>query len=1151
MLRIARSALVYVLFGTLLCAGSLSAQTTTYYFKGNPDDQVNKVGNDTVSATIGTATFDTTPPTGLVPVTQTGSPFTNEDYVGNPLGIYWSGNFSGSVSGVIDLQWYWSTQNAATIALGGQIQVSVFADPDYTQDREHTGTLIGRGIAPLTAISAIPTLISTQIPINGTVQHTLLIQVVPQFSDAGNGINVHYNSTSTPSSFTFHSAPARVPFPAAPKAGGLAPRYTALTPTLSQQAAGLGIDAGEPSIGSNWISGNALFQSFLTTFRVTFDDSCAASPFSTWTAKQSPLTGTESFDPILYTDSKYGRTMVSQLILASTESAAAITDNDGDTWLPSHGAGIASGIDHQTLGGGPFHAPIPTGATYQNAIYYCAQDIALANCAISLDGGLTFGPAVPIYTSQQCGGLHGHIKVGPDGTAYVPNKDCGGLQGVVVSEDNGITWDIRKVPNSLAANSDPSVAISKGGRVYLAFADNDNHPVVAVSNDRGHNWTTAKDVGALDGINNAVFPVMVAGDDDRAAVAYVGTKSAGSLQDRGFPGVWYMYIASTYDGGNSWHNVNATPNDPVQRGPIWLKGGGEISRNLLDFNDATIDREGRVLVGYADGCVGGCSQSPDAARGNSYSAVASILRQSGGRRMFAANDPAEPTAPGAPSLTVTRNGGLAKLSWSEGNDGGSAITKYSVYRDDRLIATTTSPSYTDATIDASKSYSYRVTATNASGTSCGNNVVSAAPTGSSCTLPGVAMVSDATGDSTAAATPALDIQSLAIAEPYYADGSKKIVFTMKVASLATIPPNGIWRVLWNFPTTVGGSYYVQMNSDAAGAISFQYGEIDITSAVVTSIGQPHPLGAPDAASAYSPDGTIRFVLAGNTIGNPVAGDLLGGILVRTFITTGDVVTTSRTAIDAAGTPNAYVVVGNDFCKPPVVTCIEDDDSHIAYSNGWHLVSASGASAGHFRMGAGKPSATLTFTVPANQYGAVTYNYAKSSKGGSAEILLDGVSQGTISFAGSTGGMKDPQFGFNIRYGGLAAGSHTLEIRGNGVTYIDGFCLESSASSGSPSSGPGATQSSSTTLAGGATSLLNIIVPANAQGISIVAESSSGLVKIVLVDATGLSLATADTSSGVAVINQPVTAGGVFAAKLVSANAGPVVVNTLVTPLVSR
>src|SRR4051794_10730503 len=125
MLRAARLTVVCALLATLFLSTSLTAQVTTYYFKGNPDDQANKVANDTVSGTIGTATFDTSPPSGPVPVTQTGSPFTNEEYVGNPLGIYWSGNFSGAISGVLDASWYWSTQNAGTIALGGQIQVSV------------------------------------------------------------------------------------------------------------------------------------------------------------------------------------------------------------------------------------------------------------------------------------------------------------------------------------------------------------------------------------------------------------------------------------------------------------------------------------------------------------------------------------------------------------------------------------------------------------------------------------------------------------------------------------------------------------------------------------------------------------------------------------------------------------------------------------------------------------------------------------------------------------------------------------------------------------------------------------------------------------------------------------------------------------------
>src|SRR5436305_11438306 len=78
----ARVAVVVLLI--CLITSALFAQTT-YYFKGDPADQANKVANDTVSGTIGTATFDTSPPTGTAPVIQTGSQFTNEAYVGNPL----------------------------------------------------------------------------------------------------------------------------------------------------------------------------------------------------------------------------------------------------------------------------------------------------------------------------------------------------------------------------------------------------------------------------------------------------------------------------------------------------------------------------------------------------------------------------------------------------------------------------------------------------------------------------------------------------------------------------------------------------------------------------------------------------------------------------------------------------------------------------------------------------------------------------------------------------------------------------------------------------------------------------------------------------------------------------------------------------------
>ena len=52
-----------------------------------------------------------------------------------------------------------------------------------------------------------------------------------------------------------------------------------------------------------------------------------------------------------------------------------------------------------------------------------------------------------------------------------------------------------------------------------------------------------------------------------------------------------------------------TPNDPVQRGCIWTGGGANICRNLLDFFDVTMDKQGRVQVGYDDGCAGSCAQS--------------------------------------------------------------------------------------------------------------------------------------------------------------------------------------------------------------------------------------------------------------------------------------------------------------------------------------------------------------------------------------------------------------------------------------------------------------------------------------------------------------------------------------------------------------
>lgn len=94
-------------------------------------------------------------------------------------------------------------------------------------------------------------------------------------------------------------------------------------------------------------------------------------------------------------------------------------------------------------------------------------------------------------------------------------------------------------------------------------------------------------------------------------------------------------MAHTYTGGSAWQTVDVTPNDPVQRGTICMAGTTcSSTRNLLDFLGITIDGEGRVLVGYADGCVGTCVNGG----ANTFASEARIARQSGGKRLYAAFD---------------------------------------------------------------------------------------------------------------------------------------------------------------------------------------------------------------------------------------------------------------------------------------------------------------------------------------------------------------------------------------------------------------------------------------------------------------------------------------------------------------------------------
>jgi hypothetical protein len=456
-------------------------------------------------------------------------------------------------------------------------------------------------------------------------------------------------------------APTFINYPAPDDCTGTQQPPSCIQPSTGSTTASTH-SAGEPSIGVDWSTKEAFIEAGNHTLRVTFNDSVnPATAF--WEDERSPFARV-SLDPIMFDDDGHfggpNRLFSSQLNLVTSE--LSFTDDDGNDWLPTQGSGQPAGVDHQTVGGGPYAFPAPPALTgYPHGIYYCSQDIATAFCSRSDDGGVTFGAGIPIYTFTTvngvdlpvapgtCAGLHGHVRVSPDGTVYVPNEKCMDANnvsrpGVAVSMNNGLSWVVRTVPDgkSISPGSDPSVAAGASNTIYFGYVNSDGHPKIAASHDRGLSWSKSQDAGTPFGIQNAEFAEVIAGDDNRAAFAFLGTQTAGDTQSSDFQGVWHLYVAFTYNSGRTWTTVDATPTDPVQRGCIWNQGGSNPCRNLLDFNDITVDKFGRVLVGYADGCTGSCVTDPtqNASTGpaSAQDALATIARQVGGRGLFAAFD---------------------------------------------------------------------------------------------------------------------------------------------------------------------------------------------------------------------------------------------------------------------------------------------------------------------------------------------------------------------------------------------------------------------------------------------------------------------------------------------------------------------------------
>jgi hypothetical protein len=429
---------------------------------------------------------------------------------------------------------------------------------------------------------------------------------------------------------------AGVASPAGPAAAGTGtPVFATYTPPAAYPNVN---NAGEPSIGINQTTGALMYQAYASTYKAAFNDSVVPAT-ATWQIK-TPLGSNTNIDPILETDSSTGRTFAGGL--AGECSTLWYSDNDGTSWQQM-GNPCAGVIDHESIGSGPWKAPAPTGALYNRGVYYCAQT-SYDMCVTSTNGGLTFGPPIPVLGA--CFSLHGHVKVSADGTVYLPNNNCGANVGGGISTSNGSSWNSYTIPASVSAGRgfDPSVATTPDNTLWEAWSSGSNyHPMVASSNNHGasNSWSTPVDLASTvsPAIVASTFQSVVAGDNGRVAVAFLGTTQGGGAStpfDNGYNGVWNLYVSFTYDNGITWSTVKASA-DPVQRGCIWDGGGSNTCRNLLDFMDANLTPEGRVVVGYADGCINACAGA-SGTPAQSTSAYATVARQSTGKGLKAAYD---------------------------------------------------------------------------------------------------------------------------------------------------------------------------------------------------------------------------------------------------------------------------------------------------------------------------------------------------------------------------------------------------------------------------------------------------------------------------------------------------------------------------------
>ncbi|HWP83393.1 MAG TPA: S8 family serine peptidase [Bacteroidota bacterium] len=329
---------------------------------------------------------------------------------------------------------------------------------------------------------------------------------------------------------------------------------------------------------------------------------------------------------------------------------------------------------------------------------------------------------------------------------------------------------------------------------------------------------------------------------------------------------------------------------------------------------------------------------------------------------------------------------------------------------------------------------------------------------------------------------AFDITSIDYGDDFSESGARQISATIAVSELTNPPLEGFhWMAFFtanarNNLFDRGQSFFLEASTDprdGASALAplFFYGTAArrADGAIITT-----RVGAADGVMFNPESNTITLKLGLekiNAIADPdvIVGSRLIGLRGISFAGGGvDITGPVIGRITGADVERDFTRGGIEFVvgsqEPRLV--LECDDPSISRSGGWHEIDDERADGGHYcrSVGAKNGSAYLSFTFSGT---GVDMKYATGPRGGSAEVLIDGVSREKIDFFRpptdpnklDNSGRKDLTFGTVASYN-TSPGTHTfrLNVLNDGPTsspprnmaYIDGFVVRgTSQGTGNP------------------------------------------------------------------------------------------------------